>query len=263
MPRRFRLADTLLCCALVGTPALAADRSVTAPGFSVATTPPAYRAYALAQAGMLVRMTRMLATDIQDGNVAAAQNDYAATHRYLERIRPALALQPGLERRMDAHGPGVSGFHNIEHALFVRHSTQDLATVADRLHDDALALKTEIATQVMPPDLLIDGTVAMIASTERREPYSKTDLWDIEANVEGAREIVAAIRPQVEARDPFAPARLSMAFAATSARLAQFPDGCGFKGFDELTAADKASLEATTTTLARELARLKAPQAID
>lgn len=258
------------CAIVVATaiPAWAGGDPVS-PAASVA----AYRRYATTQAELLARMIRVFSTDIRDGNLEAACNDYAMTRSYLERIRPLLATQADLARRMDADAgdypekdrdPGFTGFHRIEQGLFARHSTEGLGATVERLYDDAAKLREALATQPMAIDMLLDAPAAVMerASAQAfgggREPYARTDLWDIEANVEGAQEIVAAIRPQVAARDPLLLPRIDAAFEATRERLSALRDGCGFKTFDALTAAEKADLRETTGALARELAKLRA-----
>ncbi len=255
MASRF-LAYAVVACGLV-TPAAGEENVSRSP---VA----AYRAYAAEQVDMLARMTRVLATDIRAGNLGAAQNEFASTHRYLERIRPLVRLRPELEQRMDA-SDDATGFRRIEHALYVAHSTADLAATADRLNADAGRMKQEVATLPMSFDMLLDGPAAEIDSVSARAlsgdnaPYAKTGLWDLEAGLDGAQAMVAALKP----RDPLLGARISAAFAKASKQLAAVSEGCGYKSFDALTSVDKAHLREATASLSRELAKLKTTTAID
>ena len=246
------LAHAVVACGfLTSAPAYASE--------SVSRSPvAAYRAYAAEQAEMLARMTRVLAKDIRDGNVEAAQNEFASTHRYLERIRPLVKLQPDLERRIDASDDAV-GFRRIEHDLYVAHSTIGLAATADRLDADARQLKEDVATLTIAYELLVDGPAAEIESVSARAlsgenaPYAKSGLWDLEAGLDGAQAMVAAIRP----RDPLLAARISAAFAEATKRLAEVSEGCGYKSFDALTSVEKSNLREATVALSHELAKLK------
>lgn len=256
MTPRF-LAPAFVAALLAAAPALAEDTLGPSP---VA----AYRAYAAEQAEMLVRMTRMLATDIRDGNVEAAQNEFASTHRYLERIRPLLKLRPDIERRMDANDDGV-GFRRIEHALYVAHSTDGLAPTADQLNADARELKQAVATLPIGFDLLVDGPAATIDEVSARvlsgqdAPYAKTSLWDFEAGLDDAQAMVSALKP----RDPLLANRISVAFADATKRLAEVAEGCGYKSFDTLSDVEKDRLREATNALSHELAKLKTTTAMD
>ena len=224
----------------------------------------AYRAYASEQAEMLVRMTRVLATDIRDGNVEAAQNEFASTHRYLERIRLLARLRPDLERRMDGNDDSV-GFRRIERALYVAHSTESLASTADQLNADARRLKQEVATLPIGVDLLVDGPAAAIDDASARvlsgetAAYAKTGLWDLEAGLDDAQAMVNALKP----RDPLVAAHIATAFADATKRLAEVSEGCGYRSLDTLSDAEKARLREATTALSHDLAGLKTSTAMD
>ena len=248
----------------------AAALLVFAPAHADTTAPasrsPAdvYRAYASEQAEMLVRMTRVLARDIRDGNVEAAQNEYASTHRYLERIRPLVRQRPDLERRLDAGDDGI-GFRRIERALYVVHSTAGLAPTADRLNADARQLQQEVATLPIGWDLFVDGPAATIDDVSLRvlsgatAPYAKTGLWDLEAGLDDAQAMVAALKP----RDPLLATHIASAFADATKVLAEMSEGCGYKSLDSLSEADKSRLRVATRSLSRQLAKLKTTTAID
>ncbi len=69
-------------------------------------------------------------------------------------------------------------------------------------------LKTELATLEIPPAAVALGASELIEEvsagkiTGEEDRYSKTDLWDFNANVEGAEEVIASLAPALEAADP-------------------------------------------------------------
>ena len=59
--------------------------------------------------------------------------------------------------------------------------------------------------------------------TGEEDRYSHTDLWDFNANVEGSKAAIAALRPVLEERDPALVKTLDTEFANVDAALAQVP----------------------------------------
>ena len=103
-----------------------------------------------------------------------------------------------------------------------RRGSQDLTFTADQLGNGAKELLDEVAT----------GKV-----TGEEEIWSHTDLWDFQANVDGARVAFEALQPVVEQKDAGAGRRRStQRFAALQALLDQYRDGDGFVLYTDLTA---------------------------
>jgi Predicted periplasmic lipoprotein involved in iron transport len=250
---------------------LDSSKAVSAPADPTAML--AYRQFLKEQADTLVGMTRSLAREIKDGHVDAAQSTYAPAHRYFERLEPVAMILRDLHDRMDARAeayadreadPRLSGFHRLEYGLFVNKSTAGLAVYADRLYEDSRELRERVAGLDLRPGMLADAAarlLTIIANDKlggQEERYSKTDLWNFEANIEGARQIVALLRAQQRvAPDDESLARTKVHFAEIDALLEQHKEGCGFKNFDELSQDDRKALEAPVAALAVDLSSLR------
>lgn len=261
--------------ALAVATASVARADEAAPGMSVAplqTSLSVYRQYVKSQAGTLVGMTKVLLEEIKAGNVDAAQSGYAPAHRYFVRIKPIADMVGDLGRRMDARAddfegkeanPKFSGFHRLEYGLFARRSTAGLLEDAERLNKDARELKTRVALMELKPGALADAAAKLARDVADKklggdeERYSKTDFWDLEANIEGVQQIVAVLQPQAQPQNAKILAHTAVHFAKIAELLEKQKDGCGFKSFDEVSKEDKAALRAPVVALADELATLR------
>ena len=256
---------------LVVTPASQA----TAPAPSAADLAgpvAAYRNYVEAEVAQLVARTRILAEALKAGRLAEARAAYAPAHLHYERIEPVAELFNDLDKSMDSRAddyaskeadPGFVGFHRIELALFRTGSTGGTGPLADRLLGDTLTLQKRLAGLAMPPGKMAGGAADLIEEVASKkisgeeDRYSRTDLWDFQANVDGADEIVGLLRPQVADRDPALSREIDANFAKVEAVLARYRTQGGFKSYDTLTPDDRRALKGPVTLLAEDLSRLR------
>ncbi|HSC84495.1 MAG TPA: EfeM/EfeO family lipoprotein, partial [Pseudomonas sp.] len=198
---------------------------------------------------------------------AAAQAAYIKARPFYERIEPVAESFPDLDPAIDLRigdveqGTEWTGFHPIEQGLFEKQSTDGLSTLADGLVANVQRLQQQ-ATQLS--DATNDGTEGgyqafeiangsatlldeVLASkiTGEEEAYSKIDLLDFEANVEGSLQAFATLKPALDQIDPTIVPQISAGFDALTAELATFRDPnspSGWVSYDELTDADKKAL---------------------
>jgi iron uptake system component EfeO len=129
---------------------------------------------------------------------------------------------------------------------------------------DVLDLQKRIEGLTVPPDKMVGGAAALIEEVAaskisgEEDRYSHTDLWDFQANLDGAKEIVALLKPLTDEADPDLAARIDRNFAAVDKILAKYrtADG-GFESYDKLTPEDRKALQGPVTTLAEDLAKLR------
>jgi iron uptake system component EfeO len=101
--------------------------------------------------------------------------------------------------------------------------------------------------------------VATTKITGEEEIWSGTDLWDIQANIDGARKSLDVLRPVVAESDPELLATLDERFDAVQALLdAQGSLEDGFAYYPELTDAQVLELSRAIDALAEPLALLTA-----
>jgi iron uptake system component EfeO len=91
---------------------------------------------------------------------------------------------------------------------------------------------------------LLDEVLASKITGEE-EAYSRIDLLDFEANVEGSLQAFATLKPALNQIDPTIVPQISTAFDALTAKLNTFRDPNapgGWTPYDKLTDADKKAL---------------------
>ena len=94
--------------------------------------------------------------------------------------------------------------------------------------------------------------------TGEEEYWSRTDLWDFQANVDGARVAFDGVQPIVEEKDPELAEELTTRFDELQALLDAQREGDGFVTYDELTPDEVKELSDAVNALSEPLSRLTA-----
>jgi iron uptake system EfeUOB component EfeO/EfeM len=233
-----------------------------------------FTAYVRAQTAALVTSTGDLAAAVHAGDVDRARALYPEAHAPWERIEPLGETSTGLDVRIDgkredlAPGERVTGFHAVEQALF---GSPDPAAAlaaagpdADRLLADARELQAHVARVDLSPlvaaatakALLDEATNAKVTCTE--EPWSHTELWDLAANVDGARAAVDTLRPYLAGADPQLLAQVDRRVAVLLRRLDTHRVGTGWRLSTELSPAELKVLSDAVRSLTETVSLLEA-----
>ena len=210
-----------------------------------------YQRYTVSQSDALVTHTEQFADSIKRGDVAGAKAQFPVTRTYWERIEPVAESFGDIDPRIDGRedderdpGVGWTGYHRLEKDLWVTGLQPDSGAVADQLVADVRDLQNRVRTVTLTPVQLANGAkelldeVATGKITGEEDRYSHTDLWDFQANVDGSRAAVAALRPAIDARNPALGPVLDQRFADVDRLLAQYRVGDGFTLYTELTPDD-------------------------
>ena len=209
----------------------------------------------------------------QGRRLAEAQRLYAPAHQHYQRIEPIAELFNDLDGTMDsreddfekkAEDPKFVGFHRLEKGLFTDKSTAGLTPIADQLTADTLDLQKRIDGLTVAPKDIVGGAADFIEEVASKkiageeDRYSRTDLWDFQANVDGAQKIVTLLNPLIVKQDPKLSARLRENFAKVDGFLAKYrtKDG-GFQSYEKLSDPDRNALKGPVTALAEDLSALK------
>jgi iron uptake system component EfeO len=238
-----------------------------------------YKVYATKEVDNLVEQTRRFTDAVKAGRLAEAQGLYAPTRQHYERIEPVAELFNDIDKSVDARAddfegkekdPGFIGFHRIEKALFADKSTAGMEPIADRLMADTLELQKRLATLTIPPNKMVGGAADLIeevAATKisgEEDRYSGTDLWDFQANVDGAQKIFDLLRPLIARRNAELASRVAANFAKVDALLARYRQGDGgFQNYESLSTPDHNALKGAITALAEDLALLRGTLGLD
>lgn len=238
----------------------------------------AYKAYVTEQVNQLVSGTQAFTDAVKAGDVEKAKALFAPTRQYYERIEPIAELFSDLDGSIDAReddyekkaeDPKFTGFHRLEKALFADHSTEGMAGYADQLNKDVKDLQTRISELAFPPAKVVGGAAGLIeevASSKisgEEDRYSRTDLWDFQANVDGAQKIVELLRPMVSQANPQLLAKIDGNFKKVDAILSKYRTKTGFESYEKLTSADRNALKGPITALAEDLSLLRGTLGLD
>jgi len=238
-----------------------------------------YKVYVSLDVDDLVDATKDFTDAVKAGDLAKAQTLYAPTRQHYERIEPVAELFSDLDKAIDARAdvyekleadPGFTGFHRIEYGLFKGKSTDGLTPLADKLMKDVTELQTRVSTLAVPPSKMVGGAAVLmeeVASSKisgEEERYSRTDLSDFQANVDGAKKIVDLLVPLTNKANTTLQKSIDDNFATVNTILAKYRTTDGdFKSYEALTQDDRIALQKPVTTLAESLSTLRGTLGLD
>jgi len=274
-----------MTCGLLSNPK--GKLTVTAQGAATSAKPDAlalvgpiaeYKVYVIGQVNELVSHTKAFTDAIKKGDLKQAQALYPSTRVYYERIEPIAELFSDLDSSIDAReddfekkaeDPKFTGFHRLEKILFADKTTQGTAAFADKLLADTQELQKRIGELTFPPNKVVGGAADLIeevAATKisgEEDRYSRTDLWDFRANVDGAQKIVNLLRPLLEKADKPLLDKIDTNFKTVDSLLDKYRTKDGYENYEKLSDADRIAMKGPITALAEDLAKLRGALGLD
>jgi iron uptake system component EfeO len=228
-----------------------------------------YRQYVQQQTGLLVSTTRTFVKAVLARDVAAAKKAYAPARVPYERIEPVAESFGSLDPAIDAREGDVpakewGGFHRIEKSLWIGNTTTGMAPVARKLLADVTELQQKVrgvrldASQIANGANELLGEVSGSKITGEEERYSRIDLLDFKANLDGSRAAFDAVRPALDKRDSDLAAEIQTRFEAADRALAPYRQGSGYLPYNRLTDADTRKLSQAIDALAEPLSQVSA-----
>lgn len=239
--------------------------------FDLATA--GYQLYVRQGVAQLVTDTQAFAAAIEAGDIAQAKLLYPAARVDYERIEPVAEsfgdLDPAIDMREDDANDQTPfiGFHRLEQALWRDGNLDGTAPVARQLVADTLKLQQLVndpttfqfeAAQIANGSTELLDEVAKSKITGEEERYSKLDLLDMAANVDGARKGFELLQPGLGQLDPRLSEAISARFATLDATLAVYADGNGWRAYDRLAPSDIRALSQAVDDLAESLSQVAA-----
>jgi iron uptake system component EfeO len=237
-----------------------------------------YKRYVNSQADALITATQSFVDAVKRGDVNAAKAQFPTARTYYERIEPVAESFPNdLDPRIDLReadlepGQRWTGFHRLEKDLWVTGLQPDSSAMADQLMADV----KELDAGVKRPDWTIDSTqiaggaqslldeISKSKISGEEDIFSHTDLWDFQANVDGAQTAVASVRPILDNRNADLGKRVDTQFAAVDGLLAKLRQGDGFVFYDKVTEPQRQELSRAIDALSKEVSQVQgviAPQ---
>ena len=232
-----------------------------------------YKIYVIENVRKLVADTRGFTAAVKAGDIEKAKKLYGPTRTSYEKIEPVAELFSDLDKSIDSRAddhekaekdPSFVGFHRIEYALWTQKNAKGLGPIADKLLADVLELQKRLGALTFPPEKVVGGAAVLmeeVAATKisgEENRYSHTDLWDFQANFEGAHKIVELLRPLVAKENKALSNKTDANFKVVFDTLAKYrtQDG-GFETYSKLSERDRKMLAGKVNTLAEDLSKLR------
>jgi iron uptake system component EfeO len=226
-----------------------------------------YQDYVDGQSELLVDRTEGFVAAVKAGDVEKAKELYATSRVPWERIEPIAEKFGTLDPEVDAREGDVpdrqwTGFHRIEQALWVEDTTEGQAEYASELMADVRRLERkvdDVRLQASDPvfgavELLNEVSATKITGEEER--YSHTDLYDIAANVEGAKVAFDFVKPVVKRENPDLAAQIDARFADVEQELQPYRRDDGWVSYEEVDENERRELSQKIDALAEPLSRV-------
>jgi len=233
----------------------------------LATATAEYREYVEHETDELVEGTREFAAAVEAGDLKRAKALYGPVRAHYEAIEPVAEsfgdLDPAIDARVNdvAGGTRWTGFHRIEHSLWVRGTTA-AAPYARKLLADVIALQERAEDLEVQPAQLANGAVELlneVASskiTGEEDRYSHTDLSDFAANLAGAWVAFDLLKPALAKQgDGELAETITHRFddVRTALDVYRRSTPLGYALYGELTGADRRRLAQSVDALAEPL----------
>ena len=232
-----------------------------------------YKVYVDQNVAQLVKETKVFVAAVKAGNIDKAKSLFAPVRTHYERVEPVAELfsdmDAAIDSRADDHekreeDPGFGGFHRIEHALWVTKDTKSVEKYADELQANVEELHKRLTDLTFPPEKVVGGAAALmeeVAATKisgEEDRYSHTDLYDFEANFQGAYKIVELFKPLIAREDKAFLAKTEKNFDTVFTILKKYKTKSGgFESYDKLTETDRKILSGRVNPLAEDLSKLR------
>jgi iron uptake system component EfeO len=235
-----------------------------------------YQAYVQDQSDQLVAKTREFVDLYTAGQDDQARALYADARVHWERIETVAESFGDLDPKMDAReadleeGQKWTGWHRLEKDLwppatgYTPLTEKQRTAYADDLMKNTETLDGRVQKLTYTVDQIANGSRGLLEEvatgkvTGEEEIWSHTDLWDFQANVDGARVAYEGVQPIVEQKNPELAKTLTARFAALQKLLDAQRTDSGFTYYDQLSQDEIQQLSNAVNALSEPLSQLTA-----
>ncbi len=237
-----------------------------------------YHEYVEDQSADLLAGTKQFVAAYKAGDDVRARALYPTVRVHWERIEPVAESFGDLDPKMDAREADLeqsqawTGWHRLEKDLwppkgagYTPLTRAERATYADQLLADTKTLDGRIGKLSFTVDQIGNGAKSLLDEvatgkvTGEEEIWSHTDLYDFQANVDGARFAFDGLEPVLEQKDPALAKQIEQKFTALQSMLDQHRVGTkGFVSYDRLSTDQVKALSDAVNALSEPLSKLTA-----
>jgi iron uptake system component EfeO len=241
-----------------------------------------YHEYVEDQAQQLLDGTKRFVAAYQAGDDAKARALYPTVRVHWERIEPVAESFGDLDPKMDAReadleaGQKWTGWHRLEKDLwpprtgtggreYTPLTKAQRASYAGQLLADTETLHGRIEGLSFSVDQIGNGAKSLLDEvatgkvTGEEEIWSHTDLYDFQANIDGARVAFEGLRPVLKQKNPALEKQLAQRFTALEKLLDRYRVGSsGFVSYEKLSDTEVKALSDAVNALSEPLSHLTA-----
>jgi iron uptake system component EfeO len=223
----------------------------------------------------LVKQTGEFVTAVKAGDDDKARAIYPNARARWERVETIAAefgdLDPAIDAREAGLAPGEewTGWHRLEKDLWPARaknytplSDAEQAALADKLLADTKTIVKQGKNLKINVNDIVEGSQGLLEEvagekvTGEEEYWSRTDLWDFQANLDGAWKGFDLLKPVIEGRDAKLAKQIDYQFGAVQGLLDATKKGDEFVTYDKLTKAQIKALSDAVNALGESLARV-------
>jgi iron uptake system component EfeO len=244
-----------------------------------------YVAYVKNQVSQLIPATSAFLDAYLAGDTAKAKTLYPAARAYYERIESVAESFGDLDPEIDfreadvAAGDQWTGWHRLEKDLwpptaadnggtdYVALTPAERSAFAAKLttNTQQLADAVNARSYTVTATAISNGAIGLLDEvangkiTGEEETWSHTDLWDFQANLEGASVAYEGVRDIVKAKNSKLVTQIDTQFAALEKQLATYGSlSAGFTYYNDLTTTQVKQLADGVNALSEPLSHLTA-----
>ncbi len=233
-----------------------------------------YAAYVKDQSQELVDATTQFVRAYESGDAAKARSLFPVARGHYERIEPVAESFGDLDPELDLReadlekGQQWTGWHRIEKDLWPPakgYTTLDAAgrkKYGENLLANTQELQKRVQTLKYSVDQIGNGSKGLLDEvaagkiTGEEDTWSHTDLWDFQANVDGARVGFEGLKPILDVKNPALSQQIQAAFDNLQPLLDKYKTADGFVSYDKVTPAQRKQLSDAVNALAEPLSKM-------
>ena len=237
----------------------------------------AYTRYVQDELAELVSGTEEFVTALKAGRDDEARAIYPAARTHWERVETIAAEFGDLDPAIDAREAGLqegedwTGWHRLEKDLWPARAKNytpltdaEQAKLADQLLADTKTIQKQGEGLKLTVTEIVEGSQGLLEEiaggkvTGEEEYWSRTDLWDFQANLDGAKEGFDLLEPVIEGRDEQLAEKIDTQFDAVQDLLDETKQGDGYVAYDKLTKPQVKAMSDAVNALGESLAEVSA-----
>ncbi len=230
----------------------------------------AYRVYVGQQVDDTLAKAKTFAASVSKGDIEGAKAMYAPSRFGWEAIEPVAESFGDIDPKVDTReadmkaGEKWTGWHQIEKALWKKKSLKGEGPYADDLIKNLEILKVRVGTASITATSMANGAkelldeVATGKVTGEEDTFSRTDLVDFKANVDGAEKAFELLKPVVQEKDAALVSTLTDEFGKVQKLLTKYEKGDGYVSYDTVGKGERKELSDEVNALGEPLSKLAA-----